>query len=57
MRTLVAVVGCEDAGKGPGAEECGWPLEAEKGFKEVEQPYQHLDFSLVKTILDFKTLR
>lgn len=29
------VIGCEDGGIGPGAEECGWCLEAGKGKEKI----------------------
>ena len=61
MRTQPEVAGFED-GKGPQTKESGKPLDARKG-KEMEspleppegiQPCQHLNFSSVRCISDFR---
>ena len=58
---MIEARGWIDSRTEPQAQECRWPLEAEKGKEIVSplrapgrnQPFQHLDFSPVRLILDF----
>lgn len=61
MRTQPTAAGLEEGGRRTHAMKCGWPLDAAKGKEtdsplepsERNEPFQHLDVSLVRPVSDF----